>query len=147
MQQLVLVVVAALIGGLFALAGVFVGPLVKSRQDEVQWRRDRRLDAYAEQDMAFFQVMTVLTERDAGQRKAGVAAELARRAVATSESRIRLLAPKSVHGAARSLNHAVYKLATLARDSGARPDESQSAEIGLLHEAFCEAARRDLGVN
>ena len=53
-QQLslwVILVVAAVgpaVSGVIARLGVFRGPWMKARTDLVQWRREQRLDAYAE---------------------------------------------------------------------------------------------------
>ena len=144
MQALAGVVIGGLIGGIFALAGVFLGPLIKGRQDEVQWRREKRLDAYAEHHRAVIELLLAVEEYEKRSWKADPPT-LAMDDFTRAESRVRLLAPKGVREASHKFGEKLFSVLSCLAD-GEGLNDTDGDEVRALHEAFAEAARRDLGV-
>jgi hypothetical protein len=148
-------VLATLAGGASALVGVFAGPWVKARTDLDQWRRERRLDSYAElarttQDLA--EVLNRLRRAWlASGDELGSARQGLERAVYELErtgSRVHLLGAPSVRNASAVLLD--YVEGTIGPFEGRVLDEQwfDMATDGLAvkYVAFLEAARHDLGV-
>jgi hypothetical protein len=121
--------------GGFTLAGVVLGPWLKARSDQEHWRRQVRLDAYAELHRAVIELAFVYDSEEAG------AAESKLHDLVRAESRVRLVAPKAVRevsfNLARKLSRDIGRLELINTDEW-------TDEIRRLHEAFAEAARRDL---
>jgi hypothetical protein len=108
-------VVAAVVGGAIAFIGVLIGPGVKARGDLQQWRRERRLDAYAEMTGAASELLIAIN-RDGGWDIPAVVEACHK--VQRAEGRVALLAPKQVTDATWKLYREANEIQSRIGDSG-----------------------------
>jgi hypothetical protein len=165
MQALASVVVGGLIGGIFALAGVLLGPWLKARGDLAQWQREQRIDAYSRMDRAVFEVFKrfdAISAVDPG----GIPIfdmdwpgllDKAKDEVILANSRIQLLGRPGVRAASQELHNYIVELTNsmLFGDSTEGENDQNLAEwvtermhdsLANRYRAFMEAARHDLDV-
>jgi hypothetical protein len=131
-------VLAALTGGAIALVGVFAGPWVKARTDADQWRRERRLDAYAELARVFHELTEAryrraMSDGGAAFLQADEEADRGLFEMSRAAARVQLLGPLDVRAAAADL------LATIELQDNNTEDQRAK------YDAFMDAARQDLG--
>ncbi len=126
------------VGGIIALLGAFGGPWIKARTDVDQWRRDKRLDAYAELYRAAYE-FTLTVEKD-NVEDDDVLEALDQ--VIRAESRVRLLGPESVRKAAHNLIRPMVAMAEAPNEPNKHADA-----LPTLYKTFAAAASRALGVD
>ncbi len=146
-------VLAALVGGAVALVGVFMGPWVKARTDLDQWRRERRLDSYAELARTTHDLIeAIVRRRDAHSDQQEGARQGVERAVyelARSASRVQLVGDPAVRNASVELLDYVAETIVPLTGYGVierQPFDLGSVGLGLKYDAFMDAARHNLGV-
>lgn len=144
------------VGGIIALLGAFGAPWIKARTDLDQWRRDKRLDAYADlaRTMTEF-LVAVDTYVNGVTLRPGVvdAAKEALHDVIRAEARVRLIAPETVRRESRELGRQLQRVAThldpnLIRDleAEARGSDELIEKARRTYDSFVNVARHDLGV-
>lgn len=150
-------------GWRIALLGAFGGPWIKARTDLDQWRRDKRMDAYAELARTIHDLTEAITWRLAA---AQALIESSRQSVeqATFEllraaGRVQLVGPPSVQNASVELARYVAEVTVPLRSvpvpnvplvsyAHVEPQEILAINEGLnlRYDTFMKAARRDPGV-
>ena len=157
MQQLVPVLTAA-IAAAAALLGAFGGPWFKARTDVDQWRRDKRLDAYADLARTVHDLTEAIMQRldvaqpgfaETSPQTSRQDLEKAMFELARAASRAQLLAPPAVCNASvelvRYATRATHPLRQAVLGFAAQDMLAVNDGLNLRYDAFMDAARRDLG--
>ncbi len=144
LQQFVPVLTAA-VAAAAALAGAFGGPWLKARTDVDQWRRQQRLDAYAEVVRAAQDaVEIVLIEQfpDISETQWETLRHIAAR-VMQADARVQLLAPPAMQKSSRRISD--YVNADLTGRTDVPDEHADPTSLQDFLDEFMKAARRDLG--
>lgn len=143
------------VGGVVALLGAFGGPWLKARTEVDQWRRERRLDAYAELARTIHDLTEAIAQRrDAAEpevESALQAVERAQYAVMRAAARVQLVGPPNVRNAsvavARYVTDATSTLRAYRPHGQPNPLPAISEGLNAKYDVYMSAARRDLGVD
>ncbi len=141
MQQFV-PVLTAVVAAAAALVGAFGGPWLKARTDQQQWRREQRLDAYADLYGTMIELILAIEDERQGRGKPN-GFERTFDAFVRADSRVRIVSGKSVQAV---VYEAAPKVITMIAKAEALSDD-EIDEVRRLNESIAEAARKELGFN
>lgn len=143
------VVLGPAVGGIIALLGAFGAPWIKARTDLDQWRREKRLDAYAELARITWELQKVTLDvlKPGGGRNMKTQLRFDQTAweLFRAASRVSLLSPREVSKTAIDLSDHVMSSGVFLARGPASVFGSFIAGLESTYQAFMDAARRDLG--
>jgi hypothetical protein len=157
-NQILLVLITALVTGVVSITGIWFGSRLTRKSEDRKWRRDHALEAYTELiaaiDIVIFECDRIYVGVKCGTTEHNEQAELVLEKLAEMDriaKRVFLLAPSAVNNRMHSLTqHVGEKIAkALCACPKIKEGERDAAKdkLAVLLAAFTNDARNDLGIH